>query len=297
MKRTLYLSIATTVILIATFLLVPVAEAGCEGDGANFDCPDGNVVTGPADNDVVVGADNGFTDNTVDGYLDLGPGNDTLVVTGVGTVDGSVYGASGDDNITVDGEVGGDVRGGPNEDTIVINGHVGGEVDGASGSDNITINGTVDNDVQGAGGDDVITIAGHVGGNVIANQNMDTVILKDGAEIDGYIDGGAPNSGDTLVFDFTMTIGEDEEASTIEALQNAFDSGNGQFAGYTFYNFENLLESLHFHIYSGSDLIDCGKDPYLGQRPFNQYCEPYTGDPNESALDGLIYGETDGSES
>jgi hypothetical protein len=43
---------------------------------------------------------------------------------------------------------------------------------------------------------------------------------------------------------------------------------------------------------------DCGKNPYkwnpIGEhyeRKFNQWCEPYTGDPNESLLHGTWFGE------
>jgi hypothetical protein len=44
---------------------------------------------------------------------------------------------------------------------------------------------------------------------------------------------------------------------------------------------------------------DCGKDPYQFnatgnhyQRQFSKWCEPYTGDPNESLYDGLFFNET-----
>lgn len=94
---------------------------------------DSLISTGADNDDVIIGAgiqdaqdhDGLFADDDVDALVDLGSGNDELVVTG--TVAGDVVAGSGDDDILViDGDVYGNIV------TVA-------EIDGGTGSDTLTL--------------------------------------------------------------------------------------------------------------------------------------------------------------
>lgn len=205
----------------------------------------GDMAGGDAGSDTIVV--NGTVGGTV--YADNAQGNaadDTVVING--TVNGSVEGdagnyTGGNDTITVNGVVNGDVNGdftGGNggDDTIIINGEVGGSVigDNASGGTFGT---------NGSGGDDTITISGIVHGDVLGDYvsgqgGDDTVVLQDGAVVDGVIDGEGGN--DTLTFSFST---DDEFAYNDWLVQIAAampEGGTITINGnnYTWRNFEEL---------------------------------------------------------
>ena len=131
------------------------------------------------------------------GDLEAGEGDDTVLNGDNGDVD-NIYGWSGDDFITNNGDVDGwdGIEGGWGNDTIINSGWVRNDIDGGRGSDSIFNNGMVWDDIEGGRGNDTIVNAefGDVD-NIFGDSGNDSLVNS--GVVDWDMDGGWGD--DTLI--------------------------------------------------------------------------------------------------
>ena len=162
----------------------------------------------------VYSSDAGSTINvTSTGYADDiigGAGQDVITVDGrVGEIrsDFSSTGVIGD-TITINGTAG-DVLGGNGADTITINGSVGDNVRGLGGDDTIVINqGASVNGVGGGEGDDNVTIEGTIYYASTGTGN-DIITVTSTGVVTGYVEGNEGDDTITVSGTVSSVMGDD----------------------------------------------------------------------------------------
>lgn len=153
----------------------------------------------------------------VNGPIDTGNGNDTILVSGGTQINGDINMGKGDDTL------------------IATSGQISGDARTASGDDTVTFEGTasLNGDLRTSIGDDTITFADMAtGGAIMAGDGDDTVTLDGRAQISGEVCTGSGDDTITLgartSVDGAVNAGKDDDLIIVETGAEVNDVNGGK---------------------------------------------------------------------
>ncbi|MGR0278898.1 beta strand repeat-containing protein, partial [Marinomonas dokdonensis] len=130
--------------------------------------------------------------------INLGGGDNYLVIGGNVNSGASINLAGGNDQVRIGGDVNSAINLGNGTNTLVIGGSVSASVQAGSGDDSISIGGDVNNYINLGSGDNTLQIAGNLYAGIGLGNGSDFIVLEGFKDSDVYVDAGS-NGTDSIV--------------------------------------------------------------------------------------------------
>jgi len=258
------------------------ADVTCDADdgSANLNTEIGEASVTSEDNTGTIEEEVTISDDGPDVYT--GDGNDTVNVEAGATVDAGLEGGNGDDTFNIEGNVE-DIDGDDDDDTVNVSGNgsvddvdlgndadtftasgnaVVNEVRGRDGDDtfNVSGNATVTDRIGGGDGEDTFNLSGSASvGSVHGGPDSDTFNVEDSVSVDGALYGSGPNYDEGE--DDTLNIGGGGCSTTEGGANDANEAiesqgGQGRYRGLTWTQFENVNGNISAEDCSGNVQFD-----------------------------------------
>ena len=130
--------------------------------------------------------------------INLGGGNNYLVIGGNVNSGASINLTGGNDQVRIGGDVNSAINLGNGTNTLVIGGSVSASVQAGSGDDSISIGGDVNSYINLGSGDNTLQIGGNLYAGIGLGNGSDFIVLEGFKDSDVYVDAGS-NGTDSIV--------------------------------------------------------------------------------------------------